>query len=45
VAVPVTSCQVVNRSAIPEGAGPVKSLLLFLIFLFAVLRLLLGAPG
>jgi hypothetical protein len=33
------------RLFIPEGAGPVKPLLLFLIFLFAVIRLLLGAPG
>jgi hypothetical protein len=30
---------------IPEGAGPVKSGFLFVIFLLAALRLLLGAPG
>jgi len=30
---------------IPEGAGPVNPLFLLLIFLFVVLRLLLGAPS
>jgi hypothetical protein len=32
-------------SVIPEGVGPVNSGLLFVIFLLAALRLLLGAPG
>jgi hypothetical protein len=30
---------------IPEGVGPVNSGFLFVIFLLAALRLLLGAPG
>jgi hypothetical protein len=37
--------EIENTSVIPEGAGPVNPQFVVLIFVLAVLRQLVGAPG